>query len=254
MLKLEKENMHPRDKIISFDEEPHIYYVDGDEYKLSVTSFVHSFFGKFEPQKIVDKFYDRWQADDSSKYFNMSKEDIIKSWEDNGKLQSGLGTKMHLAIENFYNGIKIDEISPELIQFTKFYKDHKHYNPYRTEWMVYAKELKLAGSIDMVFEEEESGVLHIYDWKRSKEIREQNKFQEGKYPLAHLPDTNYWHYSLQLNCYKYILENYYDKKVEDLYLVVLHPNNKEYIKLKCADLQEEVKLIFDIRKEDLKNK
>ena len=68
------------------------------------------------------------------------------------------------------------------------------------------------------------------------------------------PDTNYWHYSLQLNTYKAILEKNYGKKVTDLYLVCLHPNNnnKSYQRIKVADLQDDVKSLFEMRKTYLK--
>ena len=48
----------------------------------------------------------------------------------------------------------------------------------------------------------------------------------------------------------YILENYYGKIVEDLYLVCLHPDNKNknYILIKVPDLQEEIKILFTERK------
>ena len=51
--------------------------------------------------------------------------------------------------------------------------------PYRTEWMIWDKDHKLAGSIDMIFENED-GTLSIYDWKRSKEIKKQNKWQPSQ--------------------------------------------------------------------------
>ena len=41
MLKLEKINKHVRDERIVFDEEPHIYYVDGKSDNISVTTFIH---------------------------------------------------------------------------------------------------------------------------------------------------------------------------------------------------------------------
>ena len=67
--------------------------------------------------------------------------------------------------------------------------------------------------------------------------------------IDHLPDTNYWHYCLQLNTYKAILEEKYEKKVTDLYLVCLHPDNKNknFQRIKVADLQNEVKELFEMR-------
>ena len=40
-----------------------------------------------------------------------------------------------------------------------------------------------------------------------------NKFQVGLGPLSHLPDCNYWHYSLQLNVYRWVLENLYGPRI-----------------------------------------
>ena len=115
--------------------------------------------------------------------------------------------------------------------------------------MVYDEDLRLAGSIDMVFQNED-GTLSIYDWKRSKGIEKTSPFNECSTNelTSHLPDTNFWHYSLQLNVYKAILEKNYGKTVKELFLICLHPNHKNYQKIRCADLSEEVKNIFEQRK------
>ena len=42
--------------------------------------------------------------------------------------------------------------------------------PYRTEMMVFDEHVKIAGSIDMLFENKDK-TLSIYDWKRSKKIK-----------------------------------------------------------------------------------
>ena len=57
-----------------------------------------------------------------------------------------------------------------------------------------------------------------------------------------MPDANFWHYSLQLNTYKAILEAKYNKKVKDLYLVRLHPDAEEnnYELIKVPDLSSEM--------------
>ena len=68
--------------------------------------------------------------------------------------------------------------------------------------------------------------------------------------ISHLPDTNFWHYSLQLNVYKAIIERNYNKKVKDLFLIRLHPNcpHKTYELITCADLRSEVTSLFTHRK------
>ena len=42
MLKLAKKNAHTRDKRLRFDEEPHLYYIDGINDNISVTTFIHT--------------------------------------------------------------------------------------------------------------------------------------------------------------------------------------------------------------------
>ena len=125
-------------------------------------------------------------------------------------------------------GTDNDEKNKEWTYFIQFIKDTPNFKPYRTEWPVYHEELQLAGTIDMVYENED-GTLSIYDWKRAKDISRVNYF--NKYAItpciSHLFDSNFWHYALQLNVYKFILETKYGKIVKELYLVRLHPDNDE---------------------------
>ena len=91
--------------------------------------------------------------------------------------------------------------------------------------------------------------LAIYDWKRCREIVKTNRGNKfATHPaIEHLPDTNYWHYALQLNIYKYILQTKYDKTVGDLYIIVLHPEAQNYQRIKLPDLQSEVAELFEER-------
>ena len=130
-------------------------------------------------------------------------------------------------------------------------KEHPLLKPYRTEWLVYYEELKIAGSIDMIYENSD-GSLILYDWKRAKEIKKNDWFNSSYATtqcISHLPNTNFWHYSLQLNTYKAILEAKYNKKVSGMYLVKLHPTNPEntYVLIKCAVLSAEISDLFKER-------
>jgi hypothetical protein len=79
---------------------------------------------------------------------------------------------------------------------------------------------------------------------------ENNWNQVASNPLIqHLPHTNYWHYSLQLNTYKAILERKYGKTVTCLCLVRLHPSNEEktYDLIEVPFLVKEMKDLFEER-------
>lgn len=252
---LAKKNYHPRDDLISFEEGPHIYTVNGERGTyMSTTTWIHRHFSHFDADKIIDKILSgkKWAEDPAYKYYKMTKQEIKKMWDDNRDAASSAGTNMHYDIECFYNEMDVTNESIEFTYFLEFQKAHSHLVPYRTEWMVFHEEIKISGSIDMIFENPD-GTLQIYDWKRSNEIVKENNFGESAltHCIRHLPDTNYWHYSLQLNMYKRILEEKYGKIVTDLFLICLHPNNSTYLKIEVPVLTKEMDDLFVLRKKEI---
>ena len=252
--KLAIENVHPRDEFITFDEGPHIYTVHGEMGYTSVTTWIHFHFSHFDADAIIDKMMPKILSEPSYKYYGMTREQIKEKWDKNGKEASGSGTNMHNDIERYYNDISVENDSIEFSYFLKFYADYSHLKPYRTEWMVYYEELKLSGSIDMIFENPD-GTIQIYDWKRSKGIEYEsygNKCAKTDC-IRHLPDSNFWHYSLQLNIYRGILEEKYGKIVTGMYLVCLHPDNlnKSYQRIEVQDLRKEVQDLFECRRKEI---
>lgn len=261
-------NDHPRDRAIHFDEPTHVYTVKNETSGyISTTGFLHQFFGHFDPDDVIKKMMNspKWRQ---SKYYGKTADEIKAEWNENGRIASEAGTAMHLAIEMFLNGSEdyrnavrlgksIDKFrSTELaikyipeetytsIEWEYFMRFWKKYGddlePYRTEWEVWVEEIRLAGSIDMIFRRKSDGKFLIYDWKRSKEIRTENKFQSGLGPVSHLPDCNYWHYSLQLNIYRWVLEKYYGLDIADMYLLIMHPNAPSFKRIHLNKMDDEI--------------
>lgn len=245
---LSKKNSHERDTHICFDEEPHIYTIDGDSDYLSVTTWNHSHFANFNADNIITNMMNskNWK---NSKYYGKTRDEIKEGWEINRDDAARLGTKMHYDIECYYNGMDVNNDSIEYNYFMRFVNDYPDLLAYRTEWMIWDNELRFAGSIDMVYENPD-GTLMIYDWKRSKGINKTSSFMKFSHThcIEHIPDTNFWHYSLQLNTYKAIIEKNYGKKVTSLMLVCLYPDNNSYQLIKVPDLSEEVNELFNLRK------
>ena len=249
---LENINSHDRDKNIKFQENGHVYYVKREKGFKSVTTLVHDAFEKFNANKIIDNMMKspNWPK---NKYYGKTKEEIKALWKENGQEAAKMGTAMHAMFEFYYNNIKPEVIesyvgTKEHEYFMNFVRDHEFLKPYRTEWNVYHEDYKIAGSIDMIFMNED-GTLSIYDWKRCKAIEKFNGF--GKSCLVkglnHISDTNYWHYTFQLNIYKFILETKYGFQVKDLHLVVIHPENSfnNYEKIQLPFIQNDVKKLLD---------
>lgn len=254
---LSKLNPHVRDANINFAAGPHIYTINGDKTKkyMSVTTWNHTHFASFDADAIIQRMMANKAKWALSKYFGQTPAEIKAGWELNRDTAATAGTQMHYAIECFYNGVEPDppalKETPEYAYFQQFERASAK-KPYRTEWMIYDEEIQLAGSIDMVFENPD-GTLTIYDWKRVKELRRAPSFSQYSHSVCieHLPDTNYWHYALQLNTYQALLERNYGKKVKGLYLVCLHPSQSTFQVVKMPNLQVEIQNLFTARLETI---
>lgn len=253
---LEKKNHHTRDEQILFEETGHKYTIlcDPESSYTSVTTYVHEQFEKFDTDLIIGKMMSSpyWHK---NKYYGKTPFEIKQLWDKNRDEAAAAGTKMHYDIECYYNNLPVENDSIEFQYFRKFLETYSHMTAFRTEWTVFDVELKLAGSIDMVFYNEKDGAYYIYDWKRCKEIKKTtsfNKFSTNSV-LSDLPDTNYWHYTLQLNIYKAILEKNYGIKIAGCALVCLHPDNKNksFQVHPVPMLDDVIRKLFDVRKKQM---
>jgi len=267
-------NSHLRDANIQFFEEGHKYVIltEPDVKYTSVTTWNHSHFPKFEADNIINNMMNGKAWKEGHKYWGLTPEQIKCQWNNNRDAVAGAGTDLHYEIECFNNDkrFQFDYTNKELYEiymsdnnltheskaiewryFINFVKDFPDLKPFRTEWTVYHDDVKISGSIDMIYENPD-GTLSIYDWKRAKLITRINNFNKFAISpeICHLPDSNFWHYALQLNTYKAILEQKYGKVVKNLFLVRLHPDaeEKNYELIELPDLSREIKDLFEERK------
>lgn len=264
----------PFDNHIRFDEEPHLYFIDGKQVDQSVTTFVHHFFPEFNADKVIEKMMKgrKWKE---SKYYGMTPEQIKQQWEDNRVMAAELGTEMHFRIETFYNHPTLWRDGGDFEKyFDKKVLDNKEFQqflnfhctgprnwgwaPFRTELRVFDRDYDLAGSVDMLYKSpnysEDNPLLIMLDWKRSKEIRKSNKWESAFPPIEDLPHCNFYQYSLQLNVYKAIIEKNTHFRVEFMALGVFHPSQNSYQFLPVQVMPRHVDAILKAREEELKKK
>jgi len=272
------QNAHPRDANIRFQEEGHKYTIltDPTSKYTSCTTWNHSHFAKFDADAVVASMMKGKNWNPANKYWGMTADQIKQQWASSGQAAAQAGTQMHYQIECFMNNPRLSS-SPythkdlyhdfmgddgtatrattgettEFMFFIEFIRNTPNLVPYRTEWLIYDEQVKISGSVDMVYENQEDGTLAIYDWKRSAKIEKTNGWGKTATTecISHLPDTNFWHYALQLNTYKTIIERNDRRKVSALFLVRLHPDNpnKSYELLRVPVLEEEMANLFDER-------
>lgn len=250
----------------------------------SATRFIHHHFKDFDADEIIRKMMTspKWPE---SPYYGMTVQEIKNQWDKKGKIARDDGTNMHAYIEFYYNYmmfkkvfgvdyksvpsvvpeeyriIHLDHILsstyPHLPTEYKYFHDFEHdrmshsdeelWVPYRTEWLVYDEDIKLLGYIDMVFKNIKDGTYILCDWKRCKEIKKSNAYDTATTEcISHIPDANYWHYTLQLNVYREILERKYGMVISGMYLLSFHPECSGYERFRVPVLKEEMSELLKI--------
>ena len=158
----------------------------------------------------------------------LSREEIMRKWEKARQDGAREGTWMHAQFQCLLNGGSVPDKTTEVFLLSQFLQSQSNTKAFRTEWQVYADNEDLAGSIDYVAKRPDNSVI-IVDWKRTSPSRLQrkacNKFMRT--PLSHVPDCTLWHYRLQLNVYKFILEKYYGEAVSAMYIVGTNPEYED---------------------------
>lgn len=241
---LSEKHKHPRDARIVFAQDTHTYFIDGSSQGVtSTTTFIHSFFPRFDANQVLSKMKNK-----AEKFPGMSDAQIKEMWSNAGKEASKRGTEMHAQIEAFYND-HVECKEREMEFFMQFHKNvivASGYQPYRTEWSIFDEDLKIAGQLDMLFRRPD-GQYALFDWKRVKELKIDNRWEKGAGPCATLDHCNFIHYSLQLSIYKKLLETRYGIMIGEMNLAIFHPDNNNYIVVPAKDLGDIVTDMFKTR-------
>lgn len=226
---------------IVFTEEDHRYTVDGKVVSTSVTKQLKRVFGdsEFDKEKIIDKNFELWRNDSSSRYhcfFNgddvQTKKDIIELWD----TAAPRGTRMHAWIELMLNGVEQESYSHETNLFLAWLKTPiaKSIEWIRTElslWWENDGVPVCCGQIDalglMTLPSGEK-TMCVFDWKRidkHKEISYHTKaYGYAKEPdtITHIPNNTYTHIALQTSAYAVMLKQRWDIDADLMYVLRMY--------------------------------
>jgi len=231
-----EENEHPRDDRIKFHSDTHTYFINGNPSAISATTLVKMFFGDFDIEAAA-----QYVANQDGTTIDQAKEKFLQAARD--------GVALHNDIENYFENRTIPQGKPEFNHFLNLFEQKlKYLEIYRTEWRIFDAFHYVAGTADMLFRIEDNKFA-LYDWKRSKRINIVEphlpwaKFGIG--PCQDITDCNYNQYSLQLNIYKKIIEDYYPPiKISEMCIVQIHPSKPNYSIHPVTDLSETVEQMF----------
>lgn len=158
--------------------------------------------------------------DISENDFNKAQQDILDEWDKKNREACERGTKIHADLENsFYAGGKNVTLKKFGIggkfECKKDYSDlDLEYGVY-PEYLIYRESddgiLKLAGQIDCIVKSGNDIILIDHKTNAKIDLKSGYNTQtkstvKMKYPLNNLDDVNFWHYTMQLSTYAWMLQ------------------------------------------------
>jgi ATP-dependent exoDNAse (exonuclease V) beta subunit len=232
--------------IITLDPESHTYQDElGTEYT-SVTRLINKFVPSFDFEQ-KSKLY-------ASKY-GMDVEVVRESWAKKNKDSTDFGTKIHSFIETALNTKKVTDNEYKKVVKSIVDMLYEGFSGiYKTEKIISDIKSKVAGTADLIIEDDNT--FSIVDFKTNKQIKYTNDF-EDKFlfkPLSHLPNSEYFKYSLQLSFYAYFYNNITNKHVDRLSFFWLKRsdaanysdlNNTKWLRYNVPYLKEEVESVLN---------
>jgi hypothetical protein len=224
---------------IKYYDEPHKYFLGIDEY-ISVTTLIHKYQEEFD-----ENYWSNYKANE----FNVPQWKIKRAWDFINKKGTLKGSIIHDYAEN--------ALYPEYL-ITKKHVDNflrlskNKLIPIKTELVVYDKESKIAGMVDLLFYNVKENELQIYDWKTNKAFYKNNPHQNLLGNLNMLEDCDLELYSLQMEMYKYIIEKNTSLKLGKSYLIWVSHNNNNFEIIEGQNRRFFIEQIIKERKKSLK--
>ena len=197
--------------------------------KYSVSKIVEAMHAPFDKECVANKTFSKYFNDPNSKYYHMSVQEIIDSWNvkaelgrNNGKI---LDTYIGMILENHESKDILEKYKSSLSEsvatnkcniFDKFYKENvENKLEYITREQILHDETNgVVGRFDALFLKNDAklpGVqnLLLIDWKNTEKIETSNLYNKLKGPLYKYDDCELNRYTIQLYIYVYILRKVY---------------------------------------------
>ena len=197
--------------------------------KYSVSKIVEVMHAPFDKEGVANKTFSKYFNDPNSKYYHMSVQEIIDSWNakaelgrNNGKI---LDTYIGMILENHESKDILEKYKTSLSEivatnkcniFDKFYKENvENKLEYVTrEQILHDETTGVVGRFDALFLKNDAnfpGVqnLLLIDWKNTEKIETSNLYNKLKGPLYKYDDCELNRYTIQLYIYVYILRKVY---------------------------------------------
>lgn len=287
-VRVDKENSN-----VIYSDEQHIYLGKEDNEKYtSVTQLIHNYVQPFngafwsaykacEALLSADVFYPLkqillktkvWKNEYLEVYnidintFEEKRLEILQGYEDKRNTACERGTEIHAKLEELFYQKDKNTITKYagggIFNVNKGYYELNLDQAIYPEFLIsykFDEYLKLAGQIDLLIKDNDD--ITILDWKTNSKIDKESYFDRStkkrqmmKFPLDNIQDCNFYHYTLQLSLYAYLLQKINPKfKIKKLAIIHFDHNGNE-TEYECQYLKEDVERLLVHYRRDQKIK
>lgn len=284
-LQIDKEN-----SIVSYNDKLHKYWIKGSKQScISVTTLIHKFttfdegfwsaykaiesilgvedFKLIKSDLLASKVFKKEHLDlvnIPEDKFEEKRQEILSEWAEKREVSCIRGTNIHAEHELGH----LDGVTPEIQQLGLggSFKPIVTNNIVLGEQGVYPEILlsyisednkfRLAGQADVVIVD--GTTVYILDYKTNKEIKKKayydrikKRSEMMKYPLNNLEDTNFWHYSLQLSTYAWMIEKAYPGVIINKLVLIHYDHEGHCTPYECDYLKKDVERMLDFYKKEI---
>lgn len=217
---------------VEFLSKDHLYILNDETQLKSVTTLLKEYFPKFNSELVAERY---------AKKHNMSIEEVMLDWEEKRVTACDFGTLFHSWAE-----LLLEEDDYEINTFNEKEENYlatlrdfipslkERYEIIAIEKLLFDADTGIAGTPDIIARSLEDGFLYILDWKTNKSIDLDNIWEKGFGVMEGVPNSNYYHYSFQLNLYASLLRKNYGYN-EPIKGRILHVKNNKIEEIDVAD-------------------
>lgn len=223
---------------IEFIEDTHRYFYKGQEL-VATSNVCHLFRNYFDSDAQAERCSNKYWDDESSKYYHMTKQEILDAWEANSVRATTHGTKVHLFGQNVGNWllfkeelfegdfeVHVDEDGREYVETTepkeiailKYFKALPlSIIPIQFEIQMFSLKYGISGTADLLFlhdpdvEKDDNydvikNRLYLMDYKTNADLYK--AFDKMLEPFQEMDDNDLGGYLLQAAIYSKFIEDH----------------------------------------------